>query len=128
MMLALRNVLSQRDANITAVFDEVDAGVSGRAATKVGEKLYLIAQTRQVLCVTHLPQIAALADEQYAISKAATDGKTYTSVDRLDRRGRVDELSRLTAGTSVTRATHENAEQMLNLAQTRKKELLTNRA
>ncbi|HIU44283.1 MAG TPA: DNA repair protein RecN [Candidatus Ventrousia excrementavium] len=126
MMLALRNVLSEGDRGVTAVFDEVDAGVSGRAASRVGEKLFSIASTRQVLCVTHLPQIAALADRQYYISKESRGGRTYTRVEPLDTDGRIRELTRLTAGDSVTDAARQNAAEMLRLAEIRKKELLTN--
>lgn len=125
MMLALRNVLSQGDRGVTAVFDEVDAGVSGRAASKVGEKLVSISASRQVLCVTHLPQIAALADCQYYISKEMRDGRTYTSVEPLDIDGRIRELTRLTTGASVTDAALQNAAEMLRQAEARKAELLT---
>ncbi len=125
MMLALRNVLSQGDGGVTAVFDEVDAGVSGRAASKVGEKLFAISASRQVLCVTHLPQIAALADQQYYISKESRAGRTYTSVMPLDRDGRIGELTRLTVGNSITQAARQNADEMLRLAAERKRELLT---
>lgn len=126
MMLALRNVLSQGDRGVTAVFDEVDAGVSGRAASKVGEKLVAISASRQVLCVTHLPQIAALADCQYYISKEMRGGRTYTSVEPLDMDGRIRELTRLTTGASVTDAALQNAAEMLRQAEARKTELLTN--
>ncbi len=126
MMLALRSVLSEGDSGVTAVFDEVDAGVSGRAASRVGEKLFSIAGARQVLCVTHLPQIAALADRQYYISKESYGGRTYTRVEPLDLEGRIRELTRLTAGDSVTEAARQNAAEMLRLADARKKELLTN--
>ncbi len=125
MMLALRNVLSQGDRGVTAVFDEVDAGVSGRAASKVGEKLVAISASRQVLCVTHLPQIAALADCQYYISKEMRGGRTYTSVEPLDMDGRIRELTRLTTGASVTDAALQNAAEMLRQAEARKTELLT---
>lgn len=127
MMLALRNVLSQGDRGVTAVFDEVDAGVSGRAASKVGERLVAISASRQVLCVTHLPQIAALADCQYSISKEMRDGRTYTSVEPLDINGRIRELTRLTTGASVTDAALQNAAEMLRQAEAHKAKLLTSR-
>lgn len=113
VMLALKNVLSAQEQGITAVFDEIDAGVSGRAATRVGEKLYAIAGTRQVLCVTHLPQIASLADRQYHISKHSRDGRTYTEIRLLDEEGRAEELARLTAGLHMTEATLESARALL---------------
>lgn len=117
VMLALKNVLSEQDQGVTAVFDEIDAGVSGRAATRVGEKLCCISGTRQVLCVTHLPQIASLADRQYHISKHSRDGRTYTEVRMLDEDGRALELARLTAGLHMTEATVESARALLKKAQ-----------
>lgn len=115
IMLAMKAVLTAGD-DAVSVFDEIDAGVSGRAASHVGEKLYAISRDRQVLCVTHLPQIAVLADHQYYISKAERDGRTYTSVIPLDRQGRAEEIARLTAGTHITEGTMESAYQLLDSA------------
>ena len=95
------------------VFDEVDTGVSGRAAQKVAEKLYEVARNRQVLCVTHLPQIAAMADVHYQISKAQKDGRTYTHLTPLDHEGRIQELARLIGGARITQTTRKSAEEML---------------
>ena len=116
VMLALRSVMNAQSGAGTVVFDEIDAGVSGRAASHVGEKLYAISRGRQVLCVTHLPQIAVLADQQYYISKAEREGRTYTSVLPLDRQGRAEEIARLTAGTHITEGTMESAYQLLDSA------------
>lgn len=120
IMLAMKSVLSKGEDNITAIFDEIDAGVSGRAASHVGEKLYAISRARQVLCVTHLPQIASLADAQYRIEKNDDGDRTYTKVELLDRQGRIDELARLTAGVHVTQATLESAGQLLKMAEKHK--------
>lgn len=123
IMLALKNVLGAQERGVTAVFDEIDAGVSGRAATRVGEKLYAISGERQVLCVTHLPQIACLADRQYHISKHSRGGRTYTEVALLDRAGRAAELARLTAGMHVTDMTLRSADELLRQAEDYKKSL-----
>ena len=91
----------------------MDAGISGRAAQKVAEKLLAVAKNKQVLCVTHLPQIAAMADVHYLISKAEMGGRTYTSVTPLDREGRKHELARMIGGAEITEITLQSAEQML---------------
>lgn len=114
IMLAMKNVLAEKDSVHTLIFDEVDTGVSGRAAQKVAEKLRSVARTKQVLCVTHLPQIAALADTHLLISKAERDGRTYTSVTPLDLEGRKAELARIIGGASITETTLKSAEEMLN--------------
>lgn len=113
IMLALKNVLAGQDAVGTMIFDEVDAGVSGRAAQKVAEKLRSVALGRQVLCVTHLPQIAALAEHHLLISKSERQGRTYTSVTPLDRAGRIDELARMIGGAVITETTRHSAAEML---------------
>ena len=95
IMLAIKNVMAERDAVPTLIFDEVDAGVSGRAAQRVAEKLASVAKSKQVLCVTHLPQIAAMADCHLRVSKSERAGRTYTAVEPLARRERELELARL---------------------------------
>ena len=117
IMLAIKTVLAGRDNVGTLIFDEVDTGVSGSAAQKIGLKLREVSKNRQVICVTHLAQIAALADEQYLISKCVKSGKTYTKVDRLDYEGRKHELARIMGGTEITQLTLQNAAEMLKLAQ-----------
>jgi DNA repair protein RecN (Recombination protein N) len=116
-MLALKNVLSGDQDTGTMVFDEIDAGVSGIAAQRVGEKLAKLARSRQVLCVTHLPQIAAMADAHFEISKASGgDGgevRTRTSVTRLDRAGRIEEIARLIGGATITDTTRKSAAEMI---------------
>ena len=113
IMLAMKNVLAEQDQVATLIFDEVDTGVSGRAAQKVAQKLRSVARTKQVLCVTHLPQLAALANTHLLISKEERQGRTYTSVDRLDLEGRKKELARIIGGTNITETTLKNAEEML---------------
>ena len=117
IMLALKTVLAEDDGIGSLIFDEVDTGVSGRAAQKVAEKMADLAKYKQVLCVTHLPQIAAMADTHFSVEKGERDGRTYTKVDRLDRQGRVDELARLIGGASVTQALEKSAEELLQQAQ-----------
>ena len=114
IMLAMKNVLSEKDHIPTMIFDEVDTGVSGRAAQKVAEKLQSVSQGKQVLVVTHLPQIAAMADTHFLISKAEKDGRTYTSVTPLDLEGRKAEIARLIGGAKITSNTLKSAEEMLH--------------
>ncbi len=113
IMLAMKNVLSGRDRIPTLVFDEVDTGVSGRAAQRVAEKLRKVALGKQVLCVTHLPQIAALASTHFLIAKGEREGRTYTTVTPQDREGRKAELARLIGGATITETTLLSAEEML---------------
>ncbi len=114
MMLAIKNVLADKDNTDTLIFDEVDTGISGSAAQKVGFKLKEVSSSRQVLCVTHLAQIAALSDSHFRISKSVSDGKTYTSVTPLDHIGRVKELARIIGGVEITQATLDYAEEMIS--------------
>ena len=117
IMLALKNVLAQQDEIGTLVFDEVDTGVSGRAAQRVAEKMAQVARYKQVLCVTHLPQIAAMADAHYSVSKGERDGRTYTALKRLERPERQEALARLIGGAAVTPALLESAEELLSQAE-----------
>ena len=113
IMLAMKNVLAEQDQVSTLIFDEVDTGVSGRAAQKVAEKLRSVAANKQVLCVTHLPQLAALASTHLLIDKQERSGRTYTTVTPLDFEGRKKELARIIGGTSITETTLKSAEEML---------------
>ena len=113
IMLAMKNVLAEQDQVATLIFDEVDTGVSGRAAQKVAEKLRSVARTKQVLCVTHLPQMAALAHNHLLIAKEERQGRTYTTVTPLDLEGRKRELARIIGGTNITETTLKSAEEML---------------
>lgn len=116
IMLALKNVLAENELIGTLVFDEVDTGVSGRAAQKVAEKLAQVSRRKQVLCVTHLPQLAAMADTHFSVEKGEREGRTYTQVVRLDRERRKEELARLTGGQRVTSALLAGAEELLDAA------------
>ena len=98
----------------TLIFDEVDTGVSGRAAQKVAQKLRSVARNKQVLCVTHLPQIAALGQTHMLISKSEREGRTYTTVTPLDKKGRTEELARIIGGSVITETTLKSAEEMLS--------------
>lgn len=113
IMLALKNVLSEGEKGVTSVFDEVDTGVSGRAASRVAEKLRAVAKDRQVLCITHLPQIAAVADGHLLVSKTMHDGRTFTEVTPLDFEGRKREIARIIGGDIITEKTLASAEEML---------------
>lgn len=123
IMLAMKNVLSEQDHVGTMVFDEVDTGVSGRAAQKVAEKMARISRRKQVLCVTHLPQLAAMADTHFSVEKGERGGRTYTEVRRLDREQRRRELARLTGGSHVTQTMLDGAEELLVQAEKFRAEL-----
>ncbi len=114
IMLALKNVLAENEAITTLVFDEVDTGVSGRAASKVAQKMADLARHKQVLAVTHLPQIAAMADVHFSVEKGERNGRTYTRLERLNREQRKQEIARLTGGSIVTEATLKSAEELLD--------------
>ena len=117
IMLALKNVLAEQESIGTLVFDEVDTGVSGRAAQKVAEKLAQVSRRKQVLCVTHLPQLAAMADTHFSVEKGEKKGRTFTRVVLLDREQRKAELARITGGTQVTGALLESAGELLDGAE-----------
>ena len=116
IMLVMKDVLSERDGVPAMVFDEIDEGVSGIAAQRVAEKLARLARKKQVICVTHLPQIAAMADTHFRIAKTERDGRTYTQVTPLDREGRIRELARLHGGENVTETTLASAAEQLDAA------------
>ncbi len=113
IMLAMKNVQAEKDRIDTLIFDEVDTGVSGRAAQKVAEKLRSVSVNKQVLCVTHLPQLAALANTHLLIAKEERGGRTYTTVTPLDKAGRTRELARIIGGADITETTLKSAEEML---------------
>lgn len=116
LMLALKTIFIDVDPIDTVVFDEIDTGVSGRAAQAIAEKMAGLARRNQVLCVTHQPQVACMADHHYLIAKEVADQKTQTRVQRLDEDGRTTELARMLGGVEVTATTRRHAEEMLRLA------------
>ena len=121
VMLAMKNVFAENDPVSTMIFDEIDTGGSGVAAQRVGEKLYTVSTGKQVMCVTHLPQIAAMADSHYLISKDEKNGRTYTQVLALDEQGRSRELARLHGGDNITELTLLSAKEQLEAARAFKK-------
>ena len=123
IMLAMKNVFAENDPVPTMIFDEIDTGVSGIAAQRVGEKLYAVSRGKQVLCVTHLPQIAAMADSHYRILKEERGGRTYTQVQALSQEGRMEELARLHGGDNITLTTLASAGEQLDAAEAFKKTL-----
>ena len=116
IMLAVKSVLADADAIETLIFDEIDTGISGRTAQKVSEKMAVIARNHQVICITHLPQIAAMGDHHLRISKSVRDGRSYTDVSPMDRAHRVDEIARLLSGEEISDAARRNAEELLDAA------------
>ena len=115
MMLSIKTVLSSSDPTDTLIFDEVDTGISGSAARRVGDALKEVSASTQALCVTHLPQIAALADSHYLIRKTESEGRTFTQVNLLDMNGRVEELARIIGGVNVTDAAYDFAKELLGI-------------
>ena len=116
IMLAIKAVLSDKDRNPTLIFDENDNGISGRTAQKESEKLRVIARDHQVICITHLPQIAAMADYHFCIEKSSVGDKTSTNVRQLDEREQIAELARLLGGAEITKTVYQNAAEMKELA------------
>jgi DNA repair protein RecN (Recombination protein N) len=123
IMLALKTIFAESDGVTSIIFDEVDTGVSGRVAQAIANKIVLIAQHSQVLCITHLPQVAAMSDYEYKIEKTVTAGRTQTSVTPLRPEERVDELARMLAGTEITDLTRQHASELLQLANKTRLEL-----
>ncbi|MGB9898467.1 MAG: DNA repair protein RecN, partial [Thermanaerothrix sp.] len=125
LMLALKRVLTQADAIPTLIFDEIDQGIGGRVGSVVGEKLWLLARHHQVLCVTHLPQLAAYGDHHYGVRKQVQGGRTTTQVQALEGKARVTELAQMLGGQSAAHLSA--AQETLEQAQQRRQVLLTTR-
>ena len=115
-MLAIKTVLADVDDVPTLIFDEIDTGISGRTAQKVAEKLAVISGSRQVICITHLPQIAAMADCHFEMAKEPKDAKTVTTIRRLSDESIPEELARLLGGVEITEAVTENEREMKKMA------------
>lgn len=120
IMLAIKTVLAEHDDIDTLIFDEIDAGISGRTAQAVSEKLHLVAKEHQVLCITHLPQIAAMADHHYLIQKDVVGNETISSIEALSYHDSIKELARMLGGTTITQTVLDNAKEMKDLAQGKK--------
>ena len=120
VMLALKTVLSEQDELETIIFDEIDTGISGRTAQMAAERLSGLGRGRQVLCITHLPQIAAMADHHYLIRKDTDGTRTWTAVKEIAGQEITEELARLIGGTEITEGVLRTAEEMKTLAQKRK--------
>ncbi len=121
VMLAIKTILAESDDMPTLIFDEIDTGISGRTAQRVAEKLDVIGMKHQVICVSHLPQIAAMADTHFVISKTEQNGRNITNITKLDKEGSVEELARLLGGEKITKAVSDNAAELLELAQSGKR-------
>lgn len=120
IMLAIKTVLASRDRIPTMIFDEIDTGISGKTAWKVSEKLGVLSRSHQIICITHLPQIAAMADAHYRIAKQAVNQKTETGITRLPQEEVVEELARMLGGETITDTVRENARELLHTAALKK--------
>jgi DNA repair protein RecN (Recombination protein N) len=121
IMLAIKTVLASRDRIPTMIFDEIDTGISGKTAWKVSEKLGNLSRSHQIICITHLPQIAAMADNHYRIAKQAVNNKTETNIVLLDETETVDELARMLGSDKITDTVRENARELISTARNKKK-------
>ncbi|MGU9994608.1 DNA repair protein RecN [Ligilactobacillus salivarius] len=116
IMLALKTIFSQKMGVTSIIFDEVDTGVSGRVAQAIAEKISQISNNSQVLCITHLPQVAAIADNHYYISKSVNDGRTETSSKELDEKQKIREIARMLSGSEITELTLKHAEELIKMS------------
>ncbi len=123
IMLAFKCVFADKDGISTLIFDEIDTGVSGAVAQRIGEKMYQVSLNHQVLCITHLPQIAILSDYHYFVSKSIKDNKTYTSIKILNKDEKINQVATMLGGNEVTKATYENVKEMLKLSEKKKSEI-----
>lgn len=126
IMLALKCVFVDKDKIPTLIFDEIDTGISGTIGKRVGEKMYEVSIKHQVLCITHLPQIAALSDSHYFVSKEVLNGKTFTGIRMLNKDEKIKEIAKMVGGDEISDVTIENASEMVNFAEIKKKEIKNN--
>ena len=117
IMLALKTIFAKSEGVTSIIFDEVDTGVSGRVAQAIADKIKVIAQGSQVLCISHLPQVAAIAQHHFLIQKQVKNNRTMTSVTPLDQSKRIDEIARMLAGEKITKLTREHAKELLSMEQ-----------
>ena len=125
IMLAFKCVFADKDGISTLIFDEIDTGVSGAVAQRIGEKMYQVSLNHQVLCITHLPQIAILSDHHYFVSKSIKDNKTFTNIKILNKDEKIHQVATMLGGNEVTKATYENVKEMLKLSENKKNEIKT---
>ncbi|NOW09819.1 DNA repair protein RecN (Recombination protein N) [Clostridium saccharobutylicum] len=123
IMLALKCVFAEKDEIPTLIFDEIDTGISGAVAQRVGEKMYQLSGTHQILCITHLPQIAILSDHHYFVMKKVVDNKTFTQIKVLIKEEKEYEISKMLAGDEVTEATRNNVKEMIKLSELKRQKL-----
>lgn len=123
IMLALKCVFVDKDKIPTLIFDEIDTGISGAIGKRVGEKMYEVSLKHQVLCITHLPQIAALSDNHYFVSKNVLEGKTFTSIKMLERKDKIREIAKMIGGDEISEVSIENASEMVKFAELKKQEI-----
>jgi DNA repair protein RecN (Recombination protein N) len=122
-MLALKCVFVDKDKIPTLIFDEIDTGISGSIGKRVGEKMYQVSTKHQVLCITHLPQIAALADNYYYVSKKVENQKTFTEIRILSKDDKIKEIAKMTGGDEVSEVTLENSSEMVRFADIKKEDI-----
>ena len=120
-MLALKHQLAKADKTPVLVFDEIDANIGGRMGEVIGEKLRSIARSHQVICITHLPQIASYADEQWKVNKLVKNGKTYSTIENLSGDTRLEEIADMIRGSEKTEITRKQAQEMLQDAKRKEK-------
>lgn len=120
MMLALKTIFSSTNGITSIIFDEVDTGVSGRVAQAIAEKIAAISIHSQVLCISHLPQVAAMADQHYLIKKQVEHDRTFTTVTEIKERARIEEVSRMMSGAEITDLTLQHAQELVEIADARK--------
>ena len=121
IMLAFKTVFADKEDTATLIFDEIDTGISGKTAWKVSEKMGQLSRDKQIICITHLPQIAAMADTHFLIEKTVESGRTTSKIHRLPQEESVAELARMLGGVSITETVLENAKEMKELAAKTKK-------
>ena len=122
-MLALKCVFVDKDKIPTLIFDEIDTGISGAIGKRVGEKMYQVSVKHQVLCITHLPQIAALSDNHYFVSKKVENGNTFTQIRMLNEEDKVCEIAKMIGGDNLSDVAIDNSREMVKLADIKKKEI-----
>jgi DNA repair protein RecN (Recombination protein N) len=120
IMLAIKTVMAENDDMDTLIFDEIDSGISGRTAQKVSEKMNLLGRHHQIICITHLPQIAAMADTHFRIEKSVQNQSTVSQIEKLSEKESIEELARMLGGVEITDTVYQNAKEMKEMAHMKK--------